>query len=60
MSGDTKESVVFENMPAQPGPAAMSDDQKIKHGICPVCDNKLAYQEGCKLCYACGWGGCTT
>ncbi len=60
MSGEPEESVVFKGMPAQPAPNAVSDDQKIKMGICPVCDNKLAYQEGCKLCYACGWGGCTT
>jgi competence CoiA-like predicted nuclease len=36
----------------------MTDDDKIKKGVCPVCDSSLAFQEGCKRCYACGWGGC--
>jgi len=36
----------------------MSEAAKIKKGICPSCDGVLAFQEGCKVCYACGWGGC--
>jgi hypothetical protein len=36
----------------------LSEAQKIKKGICPSCDNNLVFQEGCKVCYACGWGGC--
>ena len=36
----------------------LSEAQKIKKGICPSCDGSLVFQEGCKVCYACGWGGC--
>ncbi len=36
----------------------MSEAQKIKKGICPSCDGGLVFQEGCKVCYSCGWGGC--
>ena len=37
---------------------ALSEAQKIKKGICPSCDSSLVFQEGCKVCYSCGWGGC--
>jgi hypothetical protein len=36
----------------------ISEAQKIKKGICPSCDGNLVFQEGCKMCYSCGWGGC--
>jgi hypothetical protein len=36
----------------------LSEAQKIKKGICPSCDGNLVFQEGCKVCYSCGWGGC--
>ncbi|MFH1521277.1 MAG: hypothetical protein ABID61_06540 [Candidatus Micrarchaeota archaeon] len=36
----------------------LSEAQKIKKGICPSCEGSLVFQEGCKMCYACGWGGC--
>jgi hypothetical protein len=36
----------------------LSEAQKIKKGICPSCDGGLVFQEGCKVCYSCGWGGC--
>ncbi|MBU0532738.1 hypothetical protein KKB44_04550 [Candidatus Micrarchaeota archaeon] len=36
----------------------MSEAQKIKSGICPSCSGGLVFQEGCKVCYSCGWGGC--
>jgi len=36
----------------------MSEAQKIRKGICPSCDGSLVFQEGCKVCYSCGWGGC--
>ncbi|MFN7991707.1 MAG: hypothetical protein U0R44_06135 [Candidatus Micrarchaeia archaeon] len=36
----------------------LSEAQKIKKGICPSCDGSLVFQEGCKVCYSCGWGGC--
>ena len=39
-------------------PAQLSETEKIKKGICPSCDSSLAFQEGCKVCYTCGWGGC--
>jgi hypothetical protein len=39
-------------------PAPMSEAEKIKKGICPSCDAGLTFQEGCKVCYCCGWGGC--
>ena len=42
------------NAPAE----ALSEAQKIKKGICPSCDGSLVFQEGCKVCYSCGWGGC--
>ncbi|HIH22948.1 TPA: hypothetical protein HA238_04425 [Candidatus Micrarchaeota archaeon] len=38
--------------------AKMSDEQKIKSGLCPSCESNLTFQEGCKVCYSCGWGGC--
>ena len=38
--------------------AELSEAQKIKKGICPSCDGSLVFQEGCKVCYGCGWGGC--
>lgn len=38
--------------------AALSEAMKIKKGICPACDGTLTFQEGCKVCYGCGWGGC--
>jgi hypothetical protein len=37
----------------------MSEEEKIKKGICPSCDAALAFQEGCKTCFCCGWGGCS-
>jgi hypothetical protein len=37
----------------------MSEEEKIKKGICPACDAALAFQEGCKTCFCCGWGGCS-
>jgi len=51
------EEIVFPvpgNMPLE----SLSEAQKIKKGICPSCDGSLVFQEGCKVCYACGWGGC--
>ncbi len=44
--------------PAAPNPSNLSEAEKIKKGICPSCDGDLTFQEGCKVCYACGWGGC--
>jgi len=40
------------------GAEILSEAQKIKKGICPSCDGSLVFQEGCKVCYGCGWGGC--
>lgn len=37
---------------------ALSEAEKIKKGICPCCSGTLVFQEGCKACYGCGWGGC--
>jgi hypothetical protein len=37
----------------------MSEKEKISKGICPVCDSSLIFQEGCKTCFSCGWGGCS-
>ena len=46
-------------IPAAAGASVpMSEAEKIKKGICPSCDGDLTFQEGCKVCYACGWGGC--
>jgi hypothetical protein len=44
--------------PTGPDVPSMSEAEKIKKGICPSCDETLTFQEGCKLCVACGWGGC--
>jgi hypothetical protein len=41
-----------------PAEEVLSEAQKIKKGICPSCDGSLVFQEGCKVCYSCGWGGC--
>ena len=37
----------------------LSETEKIKRGICPCCDSPLIFQEGCKMCISCGWGGCS-
>lgn len=37
----------------------MTADEKIKRGICPVCDSSLVFQEGCKACFSCGWEACS-
>jgi hypothetical protein len=37
----------------------VSEAEKIKKGICPSCGGGLVFQEGCKMCYSCGWGGCS-
>ncbi|MEW6528255.1 MAG: hypothetical protein AB1391_00030 [Candidatus Micrarchaeota archaeon] len=34
-------------------------DKKITKGICPVCDAKLVFAEGCKHCQICGWSTCS-
>ncbi len=48
-----------EGTPGIPAQAPeLSEAQKIKKGICPSCDGSLVFQEGCKVCYSCGWGGC--
>lgn len=54
------EQIAFPATPdaAMPAPTNMSEAAKIKKGICPSCDGVLTFQEGCKVCYACGWGGC--
>ncbi len=36
----------------------MTDEEKIKKGICPDCGNRLAFKEKCKMCEACGWSAC--
>lgn len=37
----------------------VEEEEKINKGICPVCDSKLVYQEGCMGCKNCGWTACT-
>jgi len=37
----------------------LSEDEKIKKGVCPCCESSLIFQEGCKMCISCGWGGCS-
>lgn len=32
--------------------------ESAKHTICPKCNSKLAYKEGCISCPVCGWGLC--
>ncbi len=36
----------------------MSEEEKIKNGLCPCCENRLVFQEGCMNCVICGWGAC--
>ncbi|MBU0590930.1 MAG: hypothetical protein ABIJ10_05595 [Candidatus Micrarchaeota archaeon] len=38
---------------------SLSENEKIKKGICPSCESSLIFQEGCKMCICCGWGGCS-
>jgi hypothetical protein len=45
-------------VPAGVSAPILSETEKIKKGICPSCDGGLVFQEGCKVCYGCGWGGC--
>jgi hypothetical protein len=58
------EKVFGSGIPSSPGEAGVmcseevSEAQKIKNGICPSCGGSLVFQEGCKVCYGCGWGGC--
>lgn len=26
---------------------------------CPLCENSLVFEDGCKICKNCGWGGCS-
>ncbi|MEW6721981.1 MAG: hypothetical protein AB1324_01840 [Candidatus Micrarchaeota archaeon] len=55
----TEEAPSFPaEMPKEVPFEALSEAQKIKKGICPSCDGSLVFQEGCKVCYSCGWGGC--
>lgn len=59
MSDKPLEFPSAEGTPGIPAPAPeLSEAQKIKKGICPSCDGSLVFQEGCKVCYSCGWGGC--
>lgn len=36
----------------------MSEEEKIKSGVCPVCEAPIVFQEGCMNCAHCGWGAC--
>jgi hypothetical protein len=60
----TEEKMFSAGVPPAPGEGEivpsedMSEAQKIKSGICPSCGGGLVFQEGCKVCYGCGWGGC--
>jgi len=36
----------------------MTEQEKIKNGICPSCGAPLIFQEGCMTCQQCGWGAC--
>lgn len=36
----------------------LTDLQKVNKGICPSCEGKITFQEGCMVCCGCGWGGC--
>lgn len=37
----------------------MTDNEKINSGICPCCDNRLVFAEGCIFCNSCSWSGCS-
>ena len=30
----------------------------VSHPVCPVCGDKLVFQDGCVLCQSCGWSKC--
>lgn len=36
----------------------MTDEEKIKNGVCPDCEHPLTRDGGCQYCTACGWGAC--
>lgn len=36
----------------------LSDIEKIEAGICPVCDSRLIFQDGCNNCPDCGFSAC--
>ena len=54
MEEEKIEFPALEGVPVE----VLSEAQKIKKGICPSCEGSLVFQEGCKVCYSCGWGGC--
>ena len=37
----------------------LSESEKIEAGICPNCDSKLIYQDGCRNCLTCGYSACS-
>ena len=36
----------------------MSDEEKLKNGICPTCGNQIIFSDGCKSCSWCGFSAC--
>ena len=36
----------------------LTEVEKIEAGICPVCGNKLTFEDGCKSCKQCGFSLC--
>lgn len=44
---------------AQPGHSPFVDHTATTLGACPECGaGQLAFEEGCKRCYVCGWSEC--
>lgn len=61
-SGETKEIVALEQLSLQTQEGVFSTDEGIATGlfdICPECGSgSLAYEEGCRKCYGCGYSEC--
>jgi ribonucleoside-diphosphate reductase alpha chain len=39
-------------------PIMLMEPREDGNAGCPVCGGVVAYEEGCKKCYACGWSAC--
>jgi ribonucleoside-diphosphate reductase alpha chain len=53
------EIVKMQQLAIDGGSAAMTDTSTSLYDLCPECGGgSLAYEEGCKKCYACGYSEC--
>ena len=57
--GQSEEIVKMQQLAIDGGSAAMTDTSTSLYDLCPECGGgSLAYEEGCKKCYACGYSEC--